>query len=436
MLRPIRNARFLVSAALVAAVAAGCAACASAEPAERSERSELDEVIDRLQEDFIDRDAVSDAELERAAVRGVIEYVDDPYTSYLPPERYEAFTRALAGQGEEFEGIGASVTERNGQIIILGPLPGSPALRAGLRAGDVVLAVDGASIQGFTLEETVTRIRGPKDSEVVLTISRAGLSRPFDLVIRRDTIRVSSLTARLQGERIGYVQIASFDATTGERFREAIAGLRESGAEGLIVDLRNNSGGLVAAAVAVVSEFVPEGEVIRWVDADGERTVERVTGGGSAYDLPLVVVVNAYSASASEVVAGALQDHGRAIVVGTRTFGKGSVNLLHGLESGAGLYVTTARWLTPDGRRIEGDGIEPDVPVGAALNAQGLARIGELARELCGAYADEAGGLGGQERLVEALDGLCNIEPADPTPPAGDEQLDAAIVELLNVIGG
>lgn len=419
-----------MGAALVAAAVVAVAACAS------GERSELDEVIDRLQEEFIDREAISEADLERAAVQGVLDYVDDPYTAYLPPARYEAFTRSLEGQSEDFEGIGASVTERDGRIVILGPLPGSPALRAGLRSGDVVLAVDGASVEGLTLEETVTLIRGPKDSEVVMTISRAGLSRPFDLAIRRDTIQVSSLTARMQGERIGYVQLSSFDAATGERLREAVAGLREAGAEGLIMDLRNNGGGLVAAAAAVVSEFVPEGQVVRWVDANGEETVESVTGEGAAYDLPLVVLVNGYSASASEVVAGALQDHGRAIVVGARTFGKGSVNLLHGLESGAGLYVTIARWLTPNGRQIEGDGIEPDVAVGPALDVQALARVGELARELCGAYAAEADGLGGQERLAKALDGLCNIEPAEVPPPSRDEQLDAAVAELLRIVGG
>ena len=396
---------------------------------------DLEEVIDRLLTDFIYRDGISDDQLREAAIQGVIDYINDPYTAYLPPHRHEAFLNELEGQAEYFEGIGASVTFQNGHIVILGPLPGSPAERANILPGDVVLAVDGQPVDGLTLDETVALIRGPKDTSVVLTVSRAGASLPLDVTVVRDTINVNSVLARMQAPGVGYVQVASFDTATAGNFRAALDDLRERGAEGFIVDLRNNGGGIVEAAVAVVSEFVHEGEVVRWVDASGEESVERVAGDGSAYEAPLVVIVNGFSASASEIVVGALQDHDRAAVVGTRTYGKGSVNLLHSLESGAGLYVTIARWLTPDGREIEGEGLEPDVVVGDPLDVQALARIGDLSRSLCGVYADEEDSLGGQDSLVDALDRLCNIEPQASGAPSTDEQLDAAVAELERMLG-
>ena len=189
------------------------------------------------------------------------------------------------------------------------------------------------------------------------------------------------------------------------------------------------------AAVDVVSEFVEEGQVLRWMDADGNETVLDVSGEGTAYDLPLVALVNGFSASASEVVSGALQDHERARIVGTRTFGKGAVNLLHPLESGAGLNLTVARWLTPDGRTIEGDGIEPDVRVGSQVDARAHGRIGELTRDLCAAYSEEAESLARQSAVTDTLDTLCAIEPERNPVPFPDEQLEAAVVELQRMTG-
>ena len=427
-----RTTRLAITAVAIAIFAALVAACAASE---ETSKSEVEEVIDRLQVDFIGRDDFSDEALRRAAVQGILDYVDDPYTAYLSPERHEAFLDSLRGEPSDFEGVGTSITYEDNHIVILGPLPGSPAERAGLLPGDVVLAVDGILTHGLTLEETVAMIRGPKDTEVVLTVSRAGASLPFDIPIIRDTITVSSVQPRLQGDGIGYIRLAGFDSATPESFPEAIADLRADGAEGLILDLRNNGGGLVEAAIAVVSEFIEDGEVVRWVDAAGEETIESVTGDGTAYDMPLVLIVNGYSASASEIVVGALQDHERAHAVGTRTYGKGSVNLLHSLDSGAGLYITIARWLTPNGREIEGEGLEPDMQVGDSLDVQALARIGELSRALCRAYSAEADSLGGQERLVESLDSLCNIEPDALEPSSSDEQLAAAVAEIERTLG-
>ena len=419
------------------AVAATCAlavaACASDPPP--SDPHEFDDVVELLEQSFIDQELISPEAIDRAAVQGVLDYIGDPYTTYLTPERAEEFNRSLEGAHVDFEGIGASVTQRNGQLIILGPLPGSPADQAGILPGDVVLQVDGESIDGLTLEETVAKIRGPKGMAVVLTLSRGGASLPFDVTVVRDTISVSSVLPHLESEGVGYIRLTTFDGTAGENVRTAIAELRDEGAEGLILDLRRNGGGLVTAAVDIVSEFVEEGEVLRWVNAAGEETIETVTGEGTAYDLPLVVIVDGFSASASEVVSGALQDHERAVVVGTTTYGKGSVNLLHTLDSGAGLYVTIARWLTPSGRQIEGSGITPDVQAGENLDVQALGRIGELRRPLCDAYATDGDGLGGQDSLIEALEALCNIEPGDITSPDSDEQLEVAIAELMRLMG-
>ncbi len=414
----------------VAAILAAALACAQEPP-----RSDLDEVVQRLQEDFIDRGKVSDEAMELAAINGILDHLGDPYTAYLPPERYEAFTLALQGQREDFEGIGASVTESNGRVVILGPLPGSPALDAGLMAGDVVLRVNGESIERLTLQETVSLIRGPKGTQVVLTVSRPGAPLPMDIAIVRGVIAANSVQSRLQADGVGYVRIASFDAPTPEDLRATVAGLREHGARGLVLDLRGNGGGLVNAAVGVVSEFVREGEVIRWVDADGSETVESVTGGGTAYDLPLAVIVDGYSASASEVVAGALQDHERAVIVGARTFGKGSVNVLHELESGAGLHVTIARWHTPNGRMIEGEGITPDARVGDQVDVQALGRIGELAAELCAVYARDEAAPGLPGSFTGALDDLCGAHQSSGEAVEADEPLEAAAAAVRGMIG-
>lgn len=429
MARHLSGMRAAAYAAVVAASILAGTACA------QEEHSEFIEVVEVLQADFIDRDKLSATEMERAGIEGLLEYLDDPYTSYLDPERYAAFNLSLEGDQPDFEGVGASVTEVDGQIVVLGPLPGSPAFDAGLMPGDILVSVDGRPIGRLTLDETVALIRGPKGTEVVLGVSRAGISRPVEIPIVRDTISVSSVHSHILPSGFGYIRLSSFDAESGADLRAAIADLCGLGAEGLVLDLRNNGGGLVTAAVSVVSEFVEEGEVIRWVDASGNETVEHVTGEGTAYDLPLVVLVNGFSASASEVVSGALQDHERARIVGTRTFGKGAVNLLRDLESGAGLNLTIARWLTPDRRTIEGEGIEPDVRAGREVNVRVQGRIGELTRTLCTAYEDEAVSLDGSGELTDALETLCSIQPEQDPVSFPDEQLEAAVAELERMTG-
>jgi carboxyl-terminal processing protease len=419
---------------LIAVASAGVllfAACGGDEP---SPLAETEEVVEQLRDLYIDKASLSDDELNKAAIQGILDFIDDPYTSYLEPERYTDFTDSLNGAGETFEGIGAEVSVRDGHVMIVGPLPGSPAIKAGVLPGDVVLEVDGQSTEGLDLLEAVELIRGPKDSTVVLTILRAGSLRPLDIPVVRDTIELTSVLARMQEDGVGYIRLNSFDVVTVPGMIQGIADLREAGAKGLILDLRNNTGGLVDAAAGVVSEFVSEGLVCTGCNPGAEEDLHRVSGSGTAHDLPLVVLVNAFSASASEIVAGALQDHDRAQIIGTTTFGKGSVNLLLPLETGSGLYVTVARWFTPAGQVIEGNGITPDIVVGANVDVQSAQRLGGLTQSLCVAFEEERDSLESQDLFAEALDGLCNLEATSSSGPFVDEQLDRAVLELGKLI--
>ncbi len=396
---------------------------------------DVDEVIRRLQDTFIGAEDLTDEQLRKAAIEGIIDSLDDPYTSYLSPEEYTRFNDSLAGGDSEFEGIGAEVTARGGQIMILGPLPGSPASRAGVRPGDVILAVDGQSVEGMSLLEVVALIRGPKGTEVVLRLRPAGSIRPVDVTVVRDTIVVTTTSARIHDGDVGYIRLERFDRGVLERLPEAIAELRAEGARGLILDLRGNTGGLVETAIAVVSEFVEDGLVFLSRNADGTEEEHEVTGNGTAYDLPLVVLVDGFSASASEIVAGSLQDHGRATVVGSRTFGKGSVNLLSQLESGSGLYVTTARWVTPNGRLIEGIGLEPDILVGSSADVQAVQRLGRLTQSLCDGFGEDGAELRDRPALAEAIESLCSVQQQPLEPPEQDAAFDAAVEELRRLMG-
>ena len=419
---------------LAAAAFALLAACGEA--GDSADLDEAGEVVQELRQSFIDQERLSAEELNAAAIKGILDYLDDPYTAYLSPEQYQNFTATLAGETGEFEGIGADVTLMDGRLLILGPRPDSPASRAGIRPGDIVVAVDGVDIEGLDLPEAVDLIRGPKGSTVVLRIIRPGTLRSIDISVVRDTIRLTNVNARMQEDGVGYIGVGTFDAKTADGVREAIAGLRSEGARGLVLDLRNNTGGLVDAAVRVVSEFVESGLVFVVRNNDAADEEYETTGEGTAYDLPLVVLVNGFSASASEIVSGALQDHDRAVVVGVRTFGKGSVNQLSQLDSGSGLYVTIARWLTPNGRVIEAEGIEPDIVVGDPIDVRGSQRVSQRSQALCEAFDEDREALTGQDELVAAIDELCHQPRSGPPAPQDDEQLEAAVVELRKLIDG
>ncbi len=308
-----------------------------------------------------------ESEITYGALRGSLRALDDPYTIFTDPKLTEIERPELE---REFEGIGAFVGQnRDGQLIIQTPMRGQPAEKAGVLAGDIVIEVDGVNIEGMSTEDAVLLIRGPKGTTVTLTIIREGLSQPMKIDVVRDRVEIPSVNeARMLTEEgapdAGYLQLTVFAADTESELEYEIDRLRQEGAQVLVLDLRNNPGGFLNSAVDVASQFLEAGQVVAFQeDKYGNRTAEHAQPGGHALDLPVVVLVNRGSASASEIVAGALRDHGRGILVGETTFGKGSVQNVHNLSDDSQLRVTVAVWLTPDESLIHDQGIEPDIEV-------------------------------------------------------------------------
>jgi carboxyl-terminal processing protease len=287
----------------------------------------------------------------------MLEALDDPYSAYLDPETYQLSMSDFEGK---FEGIGAHVAAREDMIVIVAPIPGSPAAEAGIRAGDQILEVDGEDITGLSLTEVVLMVRGPRDTTVRLLVLHEEETEPVEIAIVRAEIELLSVNFEMM-EDIAYINITHFSQLTGQELEPVIGSLADNGATGTVLDLRSNPGGLLPIVVDTTSYFLTDGTVVDVVDNQGTHTPIPVERQSVTTDLPMVVLVDAFSASGSEVMAGALQDYDRATVAGTQTFGKGSVNLLRELSDGSGIYITTARWLTPQGRLIEGEGITPDI---------------------------------------------------------------------------
>ena len=301
--------------------------------------------------------------LAEAAVIGMLEALNDRYTSYISPSTFKIDQQGFQGN---FGGIGAQVEaspDRRG-VIITRPLPNTPAERAGIRAGDRILAVDGVDALGWSVLEAVNKIRGEKGTPVTLTVEHVGSLDPVDITIIRDTIDDPSvMVIDVPDTKYGRIRISQFTAQTSRELRQGVQKLIDNGTEGIILDLRGNPGGLLSATVDVASEFLTDGLVTYEVDSKGKKDEWKVKKGGNFPKIPMVTLVDNFSASGSEVLAGALQDQGRSVVIGTNTFGKGSVNLLRGLSNGGGVYLTIGHWFTPNGRLIEEVGVEPDVIV-------------------------------------------------------------------------
>ncbi len=306
--------------------------------------------------------AVDNELLVQGAISGMLDSLGDPHTSYMNPQDYHESTSALEGT-DEYEGIGAWVDITNDYLTIISPFPGSPAEKAGLKPGDKVLAIDGEDMAGMDGELVRQRILGPAGTTIVMTISRAGME-PFDVDVTRASVTVPSVESYMREDNIGYVRLFLFGDKSPDEVREALERLMAEDPIGIIFDLRYNGGGAVDSAVKIASEFIDDGVIFYEIFGDGSEKIYDAKGRGIATDIPLVVLVNEGSASASEIVAGAIQDYGRAPLVGTQTFGKGSVQYWLPLSNEQGaVRVTIASWWTPDRRHIHEIGLEPDVPI-------------------------------------------------------------------------
>ena len=349
----------LLVVSLALSFGAGCTLGDRTPPSLGPGLDSIAEAWDIIVNDYVDEGRLDTDKLSQAAIKGMMEALDDPYSTYLDAEAYQLSLSNLTGK---FEGIGAYVAVKDEQIIIIAPIADSPAAEAGIKAGDIILEINDRSASEMSLVEAVLYIRGPKDTSVRLLILHQGETEPEEIEIVRAEIEVPSVHFEMKGD-IAYINITYFSERTDEELSSVLESITQEAATGIILDLRSNPGGLLQTVVDVASRFLKEkegGVVVDVVDNQGKHTTSTVKPKGITTDLPLVVLVDSYSASGSEVLAGALQDYARATIAGTRTYGKGSVNILHKLEDGSGLYITTARWLTPNGRPIEGEGIDPD----------------------------------------------------------------------------
>lgn len=322
----------------------------------------FNQIIDIIKKDYVDEKKINDKDLEAGAVKGMIATLD-PHSVYFDEEQYKGFKTETKG---EFGGLGIEISIEKGILTIISPIDDTPAQRAGVRAGDKITAINGESTENITIEDAVKKMRGPKGTPVTITILREGLDETFDLTIIREIIKIKTVRPFILKDNVGYVKIRNFAATTAADFKEALADLKAKNVKYLILDLRYNPGGLLDAAVRIASQFIKEGKPI--VSTKG-RTVLRndkfssMGGEYSDIEIPMAVLINKGSASASEIVSGAIQDHHRGIIVGTTSYGKASVQSMYEDLGGGALKLTTAHYYTPNDRLIHGKGIEPDIVV-------------------------------------------------------------------------
>ena len=334
------------------------------------------EVLEKVKSDYVE--SVEDKVLIDSAIKGMLTGLD-PHSAYLEPDEYKDLRAGTTG---EFGGLGIEVSMEDGFVKVVAPIDDTPAARAGVKAGDLIIRLDDTPVKGMTLNDAVKVMRGKPGTSITLTIMREGVEQPIKLSIERDIIKVKSVKSRVLEPSYGYVRITQFQSPTDDYLRDAIDQLkREAGGElkGLVLDLRNNPGGVLNGAVAVADAFLEKGVI---VSTRGRADEAEMKFNAKPNDIlkgaPIVVLVNSGSASASEIVAGALQDHRRAVVMGTRTFGKGSVQTILPMENGAALKLTTARYYTPSGRSIQAEGITPDIP----LEAMKVSQVEETAEPL------------------------------------------------------
>ncbi len=319
------------------------------------------DVFERVRAEYVE--PVPDRELVENAINGMLTGLD-PHSNYMNAKSFRDMQVQTRG---EFGGLGIEVTQDNGFIKVISPIDDTPASRAGVKAGDLILALDGKTVQGLSLNDAVDRMRGPPNSRITLTIRRENVDKPIDLSMQREVIHIQVVRQHLDGD-VGYIRLTSFNEQTDSGLKHALEQLKQQSGNHLraiVLDLRNNPGGLLDQAVAVSDDFVDHGEIVSTRARHPEDSQRWNAKGDEITDLPMVVLINGGSASASEIVAGALQDHHRAVLLGTRSFGKGSVQTVIPLPGNGAMRLTTARYYTPSGRSIQGLGIAPDVEVQA-----------------------------------------------------------------------
>lgn len=295
------------------------------------------------------------------AIRGMIASLDDPYSGFMDPKEAEDFDQDMEGS---FEGIGAELGMKEEILTVIAPIEGMPAQKAGLRAGDKIIKINGELAADHSIEEAVRKIRGPKGTEVTLTVLRNGEGKTKEITITRDHIELESVIYEKKENGVGYIRITKFVEDTTDEFNKAMVKLITDNCRGVVIDVRNNPGGYLETAIEITSRFVPEDQVIVWEQGrDGKKESYKALGGSTLADLPVVVIQNEGSASASEILAGALRDIKNAPIIGAKSFGKGSVQVLETLDDGSSLRITIAKWLTPSGASIHDVGLSPDIEV-------------------------------------------------------------------------
>src|SRR4029079_3346453 len=368
--RMMRKSEYALWALLVLAVLAAGSTMVSlarsqtAEAANSEIYRQLDlfgEVLERVRADYVEKP--DDSKLIESAINGMLAALD-PHSAYLNPKHFRDMQVQTRG---EFGGLGIEVTMENGVVKVVSPIEDTPASRAGLMSGDLITHLDKEQILGLTLQEAVEKMRGPVNSPITLTIVRKGVDDPFDVKVVRDVIHINPVKYDVEGDDVGYIRITTFNEQTTANLQKAIDDLKKQlgpKLKGYVVDLRNNPGGLLDQAISVSDAFLDQGAIVRTRGRNLEETQRSNARPGDLIDgAKMVVLINGGSASASEIVAGALQDHHRATIVGTRSFGKGSVQTIIPLGSNGALRLTTARYYTPSGRSIQAKGIEPEVVV-------------------------------------------------------------------------
>lgn len=318
------------------------------------------EVLSLVQKNYVEE--VSPKDLVRGAIKGMLNSLD-PHSSFMTPEVYKEMQVDTKG---EFGGIGIQIGVKDAQLTVIAPIEGTPADKVGIKAGDKIIKINGEPTKDMSLQDAVGKMRGPKGTSVTITIMREGLTEAKDFTIVRDIIKIQSVRSKMLEDGIGYIRISQFQERTGEDLGEALKGLEKEKANSLVLDLRNNPGGLLNVAVEVTGEFIPPGKMIVSIKGRNGEKGEYITDARRPfYSLPMIVLVNEGSASASEIVAGAIQDWGRGIILGIQTFGKGSVQTVIPLSDNSALRLTTAKYYTPKGKSIQSTGITPDIVVQA-----------------------------------------------------------------------